>query len=191
MTNAIEIKVNDLLLDDDGEQREIASIVGRWVKLTDGANISRAQAAEWREMHLAEIDEDEIDEDEIDEEEIDEEEIDEDEEEGKMSETLRKYREAYVPTVSHNGNSSLDNGDEVAALLRGLSPNETCAVADVMFDVAPGYHRERWQSLNEGSRRMNAGNRIRALVRRGEKTTADLEAAIKLAGFGSIDDAGV
>lgn len=166
MTNAIEIKAGDMLLDDDGEAVAVTEIKGRWVKLEDGRNISRAQAAEWRQMHLDEIGDDEESEDE--------------EGEGKMSETLRKYREVYVPTTSYNGNASLDNGDEVAALLRGLSPDETCAVADALFEVAPGHHWERWQSLNAGSRRMNAGNRIRALVRRGEKTVADLEAAINL-----------
>lgn len=97
---------------------------------------------------------------------------------GGMSSTLLQYRPVYVPTVSYSGNASLDNGDEVAALLRGLSPDETCALADAVFGVDPGHHWEKWQHLNAGQRRMNAGNRIRAVVRRGECTIEDLAALV-------------
>lgn len=96
-----------------------------------------------------------------------------------MSNTLIKYRPGYTKTTSYNGSASLDNDDEVAELLRGLSPDETCAVADVIMGTEPMFHVEKYQSLNPGSRRMNAGNRIRGAIRRGDKTLADLEAAIK------------
>jgi hypothetical protein len=104
---------------------------------------------------------------------------DEDNHKAGMSGTLLQYRPVYVPTVAYSGNSSLDNGDEVAALLRGLSPDETCAVADRLFGLPPMYHWERWQHLNKGQRRMNAGNRIRAVIRREERTLDDLLAALK------------
>ena len=157
---AIELKVADMLLDDEGNELEVVSIKGRWVKLGDDRNISRAQAAEWRQAYLDENAEEEED------------------EEGKMSETLRKYRQGYAKTTSYNGNHSLDNGDEVAELMRGMSPQEACALADKAFGEAEFHHWERWQHLNPGSRRMNAGNRIRAAVKRGDLTIDDLKAAV-------------
>lgn len=110
----------------------------------------------------------------------------EESEEATMSKILLKYRATYVKVVSNSGNASLNNGDEVAALLQGLSPDETCAVADHLFGELPGTHFEKYAHLNNGSRRMNAGNRIRALIKRGEKSVADLEAAIK--GDDLVDD---
>lgn len=115
------------------------------------------------------------------------EESDEDEDdESTMSGTLNKYRPTYVKTVNFSGSASVDNGDEVAELLRGLNPDETCAIADHLFGEIPGTHFAKYQYLNRGQRRMNAGNRIRALIKRGEKTAADLQAAIR--GDDLVDD---
>lgn len=100
-----------------------------------------------------------------------------------MQGTLLKYREDYVPTISYKGTLSLDNGDEVAEVLRGLSPDEVCAIADTIYGVLPGSHWERWQHLNPGQRRMNAGNRIRGAVRRGEKTTDEIRKLVDGAGL--------
>lgn len=110
--------------------------------------------------------------------EVEEEEGDEEEEEGKMSETLRKYRQGYAKTTSYNGNHSLDNGDQVAELMRGMSPQEACALADKAFGESEFHHWEKYQHLNPGSRRMNAGNRIRAAVRRGDLTIEQLRDAV-------------
>lgn len=109
-----------------------------------------------------------------------------DEDDSTMSGTLAKYRPGYVKTVNYSGTASVDNGDEVAELLRGLNPDETCAIADHLFGELPGTHFEKYQYLNKGQRRMNAGNRIRALIRRGEKTVDDLQAAIR--GDDLVDD---
>lgn len=168
---ALQIVVGINVLIDD-ETLTIESIKGRWVKLSDGRNISRQEASDaadaWEDQACDELAEATA-------------EIDEDDEEvgSKMASTLVKYRPIYVKSTSANGNSSLHNGDEVAELLSHLSPDETCAVADHLFGEFPGTHYEKYARLNQGSRRMNAGNRIRALIRRGEKTIADLEAAIK------------
>lgn len=110
----------------------------------------------------------------------------EEEETGKMSETLSKYRAVYAKTTSYNGNHSLDNGDEVAALLRGMSPSDTCALADKVMGEAEFHHWEKWQHLNPGSRRMNAGNRIRGAVKRGDLTIEQLQDLV--AGKDLIDD---
>lgn len=172
MTNAIEIKANDMLLNDEGNELEIVSIKGRWVKLDDDSNISRAQAAEWRQAYLDSQEE--------------EDEGEESEEDGKMSGTLKKYRPLYAKTTSYNGNHSLDNGDEVAALMRGMSPQEVCALADKVFDQPAFTHWEKYQSLNPGSRRMNAGNRIRAAYRREDITLEQLQGWA--AGTDLVDD---
>jgi hypothetical protein len=108
------------------------------------------------------------------------------EEDGKMSGTLKKYRPLYVKATSYSGNHSLDNGDEVAALMRGMSPQEACALADKAFGEPEFHHWEKWQHLNPGSRRMNAGNRIRAAYRREDFTLDDLKAWV--AGKDIVDD---
>jgi hypothetical protein len=170
MTAQIEVGQHVLI---NEEETTVVEVKGRWVKLADGRNVSRLVAAEGALMYADEHDDPELD--------------DEPEEEtGTMSETLAKYRATYVPTVNYSGAKSVDNGDKVAELLRGLSPDETCAVADHLFGEMAGTHWEKYQSLNKGQRRMNAGNRIRALIKRGEKTVEDLAAAIK--GDDLIDD---
>lgn len=118
--------------------------------------------------------------------EVEDEDEESEEEDSTMAGTLNKYRPTYVKTVNWSGTASVDNGDEVAEMLRGLNPDETCAIADHLFGELPGTHFAKYQYLNRGQRRMNAGNRIRALIKRGEKTAADLQAAIK--GDDLIDD---
>lgn len=102
--------------------------------------------------------------------------IDEDEGEGRrgMSATLAKYRTTYEPTVAYSGKASADNGDQVAEILRGMTPSQVCALADKVFGEAEGTHEARYEGLNPGQRRMCAGNRIRAAVKRGEATIDDL-----------------
>lgn len=169
-----QIEVGDIVnLFESDENCTIESIKGRWVKLSNGKSVSRADAAEMKLAYRSAL---EIEDDESE------------EETGTMSETLAKYRATYVPTVNYSGAKSVDNGDEVAELLRGLSPDETCAVADHLFGEMAGTHWEKYQSLNKGQRRMNAGNRIRALIKRGEKTVEDLAAAIKGDDLKASDD---
>lgn len=108
-------------------------------------------------------------------EESEEDEGEEEEDEAKMSGTLKKYRPTYIRTTSYNGNHSLDNGDDVAEQMRGMSPQEACALADKVFGEPEFFHWEKWQRLNPGSRRMNAGNRIRAAYKRGDFTLEELQ----------------
>lgn len=134
------------------------------------AKINDLTEAQWMEEINERIAERETDEEEEEESEGDD---------STMAGTLNKYRPTYVKTVNWSGSASVDNGDEVAELLRGLNPDETCAIADHLFGEIPGTHFAKYQNLNRGQRRMNAGNRIRALIKRGEKTAADLQAAIR------------
>ena len=51
-------------------------------------------------------------------------------------------------------------------------------VAEVALGFPKGELAKRYESLNRGQRRMNAGNRIRAAVKREALTEAEIKAAI-------------
>jgi len=85
-----------------------------------------------------------------------------------MSEILSRYRKAYEKTVAYSGNKSADNGDEVATFLRGKTPDEVVELAEKVLKLEPGFLVTKYAGLNPGQRRMNAGNRIRAAIRRGD-----------------------
>lgn len=93
---------------------------------------------------------------------------------GSMSGTLLKYRKSYQKAVSYSKGATLDNGDELATALRGLSPADVCAIADAVYGEIPGSHFARYEHLNIGSRRMNAGNRIRGAIRKELVTLAEV-----------------
>lgn len=166
MTNQIEFTLGMNLLDDEGNELEIVGIKGRWIKLDDERNVGRNVAAEWRQNWLDENESEESDED-------------DEGNEKSMSNTLKKYREGYVHTTNYKGTASMDNGDAVAEALRMLSPSEVCAVADELFGEFVGHHWNKYERLNIGSRRMNAGNRIRAGVKRGDFTVEQVEKATR------------
>jgi hypothetical protein len=86
-----------------------------------------------------------------------------------MSEKLKKAREErYVVSVSASGNKSYYNGDDVAVLLEGKSAKEVCELADEFVPMEGQTHMQRYAGLNEGATRMNAGNKLRGAVKRGE-----------------------
>lgn len=95
-----------------------------------------------------------------------------------MSQVLLQYRQTYVKAVSYSKGPTMDNGDQLAAALRGMAPDEVCELADAVFNLAIGSHMERYQHLNKGQQRMNAGNRIRASVKKGETTIEQVMALI-------------
>jgi hypothetical protein len=84
-----------------------------------------------------------------------------------MAEQLRKYRHNYHVSAGPNG-KSLNNGDELARYLEGKDWRQVCELADQVLDVELGFHATKYERLNVGQRRMNAGNRIRAAVKRGD-----------------------
>ena len=81
---------------------------------------------------------------------------------------LKKYRERYQLSVTYAGDKSLNNGDAVAKFLEQKTPDEVCRIADDVCGVEAGWHATKYQKLNLGSQRMNAGNKIRARVKKGE-----------------------
>ena len=86
-----------------------------------------------------------------------------------QSQQLAAYRSRYHATVTASGNSSLNNGDPVALELAGKSAIEVMALADTHCPIKGGQtHAAKYERLNEGSKRMNAGNKLRAAFKRGD-----------------------
>jgi len=87
-----------------------------------------------------------------------------------MSDTLKKYREKYVPSLAHSGKKSLNCGDRLAQVLEGMSYEDVFALAEYWCELASGSLWAKYAHLkNDGMRRMNAGNRLRRLVRIGQE----------------------
>lgn len=108
--------------------------------------------------------------------------IDEDEVEAhygnEMANVLAKYRSGYVKAVSYSKGVTLDNGDMLAVALRGLTPAQSCWIADMIYGEIPGTHFARYEHLNVGQQRMNSGNRVRAAIRKELTTIANVLALI-------------
>ncbi len=96
------------------------------------------------------------------------------------SEQLRKYKAGYETYQAANGNLSMDNGDEVALVLRGASPEAVMSAAEKLKGLEAGTLAERYVNRNPGAKRMNAGNVIRGCVRR-DTTIDQVREAIKTA----------
>jgi len=71
-------------------------------------------------------------------------------------------RDRYKATKTATGQKSLNNGDEVAAVLEGLHVDELFKIGE---DVLGEDFAEKYAKLNVGMQRMNMGNRLRAKVR--------------------------
>jgi hypothetical protein len=99
-------------------------------------------------------------------------------ENARMTSTLNKYRGGYEPSICAGGRKSLNNGDDLANLLAGLTPESVCALADAALGLGAGFCESRYAKLNRGQRRMNAGNRLRAALKREAITLEVVEAAL-------------
>jgi hypothetical protein len=88
----------------------------------------------------------------------------------KMAKQLREARVRYVKAKSYRGSVSAHNGDELANLLAGCSPEEAMHLAAVVVaqtDENPCDPVAKYSHLNPGQQRMNSGNLIRARVKKG------------------------
>ena len=85
-----------------------------------------------------------------------------------MSSQLAKYRPGYKPTIAGSGAKSLSNGDDLAQFLEHKTPEQVCKLADEACGEPDGFHAAKYERLNPGQRRMNAGNKIRARWKKGE-----------------------
>lgn len=93
-----------------------------------------------------------------------------------INEQLKRYRSQYEPHANRDSGISLDNGDDVATLLRAFAPDRVVQIASVLLDEDLN---KRYGKLNAGQRRMNAGNRIRNAIKRGDVTMKDLKKAAR------------
>ncbi len=94
-----------------------------------------------------------------------------------MAEILRKYRAGYEISTTATGRKSLRCGDVTSIKLTGLTGFQAIDLAEKLIGVDAGILRAKYEHLNEGQRKMNAGNRIRGALKRGEITEEQIESA--------------
>ena len=102
----------------------------------------------------------------------------------KMAEALRKARQRYIKTTRPNGAATAHNGDVIAKELRDYEPEDVCKLADRIFALPIGTHLAKYEHLNNGQKRMNAGNRIRGAWRKQE----DKEVCDRIANLLGLND---
>lgn len=95
-----------------------------------------------------------------------------------MSSQLQAARLRYEPCVSYSNRLSLHNGDDVASLLQGATPEAVMGAAEVLLGLKEGELVTRYAHLNPGQRRMNSGNRIRAAFKNERITLDQIQTAI-------------
>ena len=91
-----------------------------------------------------------------------------------MTEQLKEARKHYTASKSSNGSTSAHNGDDVATLLAGNSPQIVCSTAEKLAGLKSGELVKKYGHLNPGQVRMCAGNRIRAMVKKETVTVDDV-----------------
>lgn len=100
-----------------------------------------------------------------------------------MADTLRKHRAGYEATKASSGKHSLHNGDEIAKLLAGLSPQVALAAAQAVADHL-GTEIDlltKYKALNKGQVRMCSGNRVRGALKRGDVSIEEVVAFVEAA----------
>ncbi|WP_216610610.1 hypothetical protein [Vibrio coralliilyticus] len=65
-------------------------------------------------------------------------------------------------------------GDELQLALKGSSPMEVAQLAAILLELPQMELVKKYAHLNSGQVRMNSGNRIRALVKKGQKSVEDV-----------------
>jgi len=91
-----------------------------------------------------------------------------------MTDQLREARKRYTTSKSSKGSTSAHNGDDLATLLAGCSPDDVCATAEKLADLKAGELVKKYGHLNPGQVRMCSGNRIRAMVKKEVVTVNDV-----------------
>lgn len=90
-----------------------------------------------------------------------------------MAGQLSKYRDKYEPSISSGGRKSLNNGDPLARFLSGMTAQQVMTLADKALGLGDGFCEAKYERLNEGAKRMNAGNRLRAAFKKYEATDGE------------------
>ena len=92
----------------------------------------------------------------------------------RMADKLARARVRYESSIAYSGAKSLNNGDDVAHMLAGMLPADTIRAAEILLDLEEGSLAAKYAHLNPGQIRMNASNRIRGAIKRGDNTVADV-----------------
>ena len=97
-----------------------------------------------------------------------------------MAHHLQQYREAYTTVTNASGKKSKICNDELSQMLASSTPDFVIAIAEHVLDrddIA-----DKYAGLNEGQRRMNAGNLIRNAMKRGDIDISDVKDSAKAVG---------
>lgn len=146
----------------DGEIVTIESIKGRWVKLSDDTNISRADAVQGREEYLEDA---ETLGEELDGEEDDQTDADEADEEAGYQGSMIRLRERLAEGAYQKApNGQPCCGDRVATLLGTLQPLQVIRACI----IAMALPSNPYSHLNVGQQSMNLRNKLRGCFKREE-----------------------
>lgn len=96
-----------------------------------------------------------------------------------MARTLAEHAKNYTDSVSYKGTKSKICGDTISVELQGLDPDQVIDVAERVLAMDPGTLAMKYAHLNNGQRRMNAGNRIRGAVKKEVTTNESVLGTIK------------
>lgn len=94
-------------------------------------------------------------------------------EKSNVAQAVKPYRPLYEKVVASSGRKSLDNGDEVAQLLRGLTLPEVYEIVAEHLEMEVKDLGKRYEHLNPGQQRMNLGNKLRGHFRKLEKDSEE------------------
>lgn len=95
-----------------------------------------------------------------------------------MTDQLKEARKRYTVSKSSKGSTSAHNGDDLATLLAGCSPEDVCATAEKLAELKAGELVKKYGHLNPGQIRMCSGNRIRAMVKKETVTVDDVASVL-------------
>jgi hypothetical protein len=98
-----------------------------------------------------------------------------------MGEILAQYRVGYENSHTPSGRASKRCGDDLSKLLTGLDGTQTIRLAERVLELEADFLFDKYSSLNEGQRRMNAGNRLRGGIKRGDYDLSHVKAVLKAA----------
>jgi len=108
-------------------------------------------------------------------------EIEEEMHHGEMSSALNKARKYYDTYARPTGKKSMDNGDEIATLLRSAKDmQETCKIAaDILSKATEDIWDaiellQRYSHLNPGHQRMCVGNLVRGKIKKAGVNLAEI-----------------
>lgn len=106
--------------------------------------------------------------------------VEEDDDNYSMAHHLQRYREAYTTVKNASGGKSKICNDELSQMLSWSTPDFVVSIAEHVLgrsDIV-----DKYAGLNEGQKRMSAGNLIRNAMKRGDIVIDDVRKSAKAVG---------